>query len=327
MLTNLSIYRQTPTRCAIFVALLGLQGCGASSDSGATADSWCGPSAGRWKDVAVGYGRTCGIRDNGCVACWGSKPDIDDTAGVVPHESEMAPPRDLLVRLDLSTRGMGESHDPACGITEDGGAVCWAEAGWAIVGETAEGPYQDIAAAYEFTIALDEVGGLHAWGDARRFWPEWADAGLWSSIAVSEDNFCAGNRDGKVRCTSGDLNVALWKLAMSYNGEVCGLDARGAAQCYRFVLGEPTVSYLFEGRDFPETAYADLCLSSDRVCGLTLGGTIECWGDGGYPSVLDGVYKEIDCGHSYECGVTTDGDIRCIDGSGRTDLPGMTPPD
>ena len=67
------------------------------------------PSAGECVSVGAGGGRTCGLRTDGSVECWGKV---------------IVPPTGKFTSVDSGTT--------ACGVRNDGALECW---GWKIEGK------------------------------------------------------------------------------------------------------------------------------------------------------------------------------------------------
>ena len=106
------------------------------------------PSNERFVSIAAGRTRSCGLREDGTVVCWGSN-----------EEGQSSPPRNE--RFISITAG---AWDHYCGLREDGTAVCWGSNG---AGKSSPpgGAFVSIAAGEHTTCGLRPDGRAICWGD------------------------------------------------------------------------------------------------------------------------------------------------------------------
>ena len=147
------------------------------------------PPAGVFVDVSAGRFRTCGVRGDGSLACWGeavgeipegrfTRVDIVDY-GDAPYSSD-APAADgygCAVRVDGSPACWGddgvEPLEPpaedfvderaACALTAAGGAACWGDLAPQADGAVVEGDFVEVFAG-QAPCALGSEGNLVCWG-------------------------------------------------------------------------------------------------------------------------------------------------------------------
>ena len=70
---------------------------------------------GSFASVSAGYLHTCGVREDGFVACWGSNEDYERNYG-----GQATPPEGRFV--SVNTLGIR-----TCGVREDGSVTCWGD--------------------------------------------------------------------------------------------------------------------------------------------------------------------------------------------------------
>ena len=106
--------------------------------------------------MSAGYVHTCGVRDDGSVACWG----LDDNGESTPPEGEFAS-----VSAGCNTLG-GHS----CGVRDDGSVACW---GNDRDGESTppEGEFASVSAGGStlggYTCGVRDDGSVACWGNDR----------------------------------------------------------------------------------------------------------------------------------------------------------------
>jgi hypothetical protein len=269
-----------------------------------------------WVSVSAGGGRTCGIRADGSLWCWGS--------GRLGDGGEAASPTPRRV---LAAGGAGEPWNDwvnvvtdaeySCGIRADGSLWCWGSnsmyvplSHFYLVGRLGNGtcesrstpdkvlaarndpdgvPWDDwidvTPAAWGATRGLRKDGSMWRWGDV---WLEW-----WS------------------QCPEDQSADALWPVT-SFRGTTweqlsgdCGRRSDGSLWCWGSntsgILGNGTTtssSPLVLAADEPAggDAWYDWTLVSRRnstACGLRAGGSAWCWGRGTDGQRGDGTTEDV----------------------------------
>lgn len=286
----------------------GTTGSVVTGDTGAT---YIGPSyrPGPWKYVTAGYDRSCGLRLDGSLECWGEPEygqgyfdDIDYDLGVLPDVE--------FVRVDLGWGYTGGDYH-ACGIVEDGSIVCW---GRNESGETnaPTGSFRDVVTGTYASGALDAEGRLVTWG----WWGQaTSDETDYVDIAGGFKEICGSRAVGTVTCRdhSDTYSVDASYLAIDTNryDVLCGVDSNFNVGCVRAPgYGDGSVYYYEES---PMGAYVDVCMGHDHACALGQDGSIACWGENSQHQldVPDDRYVQLDCGFHHSCALTTTGVIRC----------------
>ena len=131
--------------------------------------------------VSSGGGHTCGLREDGTVACWGN-----DVRG------QASPPRDERFASVTS----GSYH--TCGLRDDDTAVCWGPEPYRVEfeswAETPDTRFAWIDAGNAFTCGQSLDGGeVVCWGG-------WWDSGQWRRNPSNSDRFIAFSAGGAHSC-------------------------------------------------------------------------------------------------------------------------------
>ena len=245
--------------------------------------------------VAASHGRTCAVRRDGGVACWGRN-------GARDHLSAAG-------LDDVVTVSIGESLDAevhACVLHADGTVSCW---GRGSAGQLGQGDFLPqylpvavlglsdavaLAAGAGHTCAVHSDGGVSCWGrgDLGQLGDGTTDSAVSprrvpgltdvATIAAGVDSTCAVHRDGSVSCWG-------WGAALeNYDRpqKVRGLD-----------------SVVSVGIGWP------------RTCAARTDGQVYCWEtvDGIGPSAVRGIADAVAVSASFEsaCALLGDGGVVC----------------
>jgi alpha-tubulin suppressor-like RCC1 family protein len=261
----------------------------------------------KYKSVAVGGYRTCGLTMTGGVRCWGARGADADP---VP------PASDLLTDVQTISNGWWYS----CAIRNNAGLRCW---GSNISGQLGDGTTTDIwttptldilsgvaavATGEEHTCVLSLAGGVRCWGynffnqlgdgtSTERHTPPSSDViGDIQAVATHLYYTCVLTKSGGVRC---------W-------GTFSGQYGNGA-------IATPPTTDFFSGAKAITTGIG-------HACALMTNGDVRCWGDNSIGQLGDGTttnnpgppttavlgnVKAVVAGRSHTCALMETGGVRC----------------
>lgn len=121
--------------------------------------------------IAAGPRRSCALKANGKVFCWGWGPLGDGT------RNDSALPVQVVGLADVTALAVGLFH--SCALKNDGTVMCWGRNGWGAVGDGSRYVRDQavpvaglsnavaIAAGFQFTCAAKAAGTVECWGSAR----------------------------------------------------------------------------------------------------------------------------------------------------------------
>ena len=253
--------------------------------------------------VSTGGAHTCGVRQDGAVACWG-----DDYAG------KATPPQGKFASVSA-----GPGH--TCGVREGGTVSCWGENNY---GESAPPPGQfvSVSAGAVYTCGIRLDGTVACWGDdyAGKATPP---QGKFASVSAGLLHTCGVRVDGTVVCWGFDEYGASTPPSGSFasvnsgGDHSCGLRLDGSVVCW----GRED-----HGRVSPPGGrFASVSTGQHHTCGVREGGSVACWGynRGGAAIPAQGQFLSVDSGGAHSCGVREDSSIACW---GLNDFGQATPP-
>jgi alpha-tubulin suppressor-like RCC1 family protein len=269
-----------------------------------------------WRSVSVAGEKTCAIRTDGSLWCWGFNVNLSDD---VPT-GEWIPTR-VGAGADWATVAVGRMH--ACGVRTGGTLWCWGRDAdgtdrRAAVRVGTSASWVSVSAAGGHTCAVDTRRALWCWGDNRsgqlgdatltdRPAPVRVGAGrAWAAVATGADHTCAVTTDGGTWC---------W-----------GDNSEG-------MLGDDTtvnaVAPVAVNTDLVTKA---VVAGAEHTCALTAGGGLWCWGENDSGQFGDGTttsspmstavlrvgtdedWAEVAAGTSHTCALRTDGTLWCWGG-------------
>ena len=260
-------------------------------------DSFMIPEGPRGDDtlISASRGRTCAVRVDGGVVCWGRYGLVDRFA--------LAGLTDVVA---ITTADNPQFNLHACALHADRTISCWGDG---LDGELGQGDTNNhylpvkvpriadavaVSAGGEHTCALHSDGGVSCWG--RNDWGKLGDGtnqkryspqrvpGLSDvvMIAAGPHNSCAVHRDGNLSC---------WGL----------LYAAADAGPKRFNA---------------PVAFTSVSIGSDRACAASVAGNVYCWRHGRSPAnatrfgnLTDVV--EVSVGNANTCVLHRDGGVSC----------------
>jgi len=245
-------------------------------------------------DLAVGGAHTCGLRTDGVVLCWGANAHGQLGIGTVGNGSAIPTPIQLPQRF--STVAAGENR--TCGRILDGTAFCWG-ATW--VGR------QDDTEVFRPQSQASRIQG-------RAFQTVAVGTNTTCGVAVDNHGFCweanptGAFGDGTTTGSSTPQPVggSLDLVSISVGAlQTCAIAATGLAYCWGANdLGQlgvpPALIGTRCGRVLVTCSKLPMRVSGwrlfsqitagqgDHVCGLTIGGSVYCWGAGSLGQRGDG---------------------------------------
>ena len=257
--------------------------------------------------LAAARGRTCAVRLDGTVACWGGEE------GFLEHLS--ASGLNNVVALSTGQDPISGLH--TCVVHTDGTVSCWGPGQEGQLGlrntETHYLPVAvpDIADAVAvavgsgFTCVAHRDGGVSCWGrnwygqlgeytpESSRNQPERVP-GLAEMVAISagQDHSCAIHRDGGLSCwgwaygdtpTRVNSPAAVTSVSMG-RAQTCITTDDGRVYCWEFAA--TTASQMSRIRNISDAV--EVSASDGTVCALHRDGGVSCWGENSVGQVGDG---------------------------------------
>ena len=263
--------------------------------------------------------RSCGLRTDLTIACWGGRARLSDSDGSGPHIRSSAIAQSD--RFQGQFKAVATSAADLCGVRADGSVVC---AGW----------YQP---AGEFkTLAGSSYSGLMCGLRADGTVACWGDGGVavqqlrkFQEISVGESSACGRRDDGVVHCWHGvesreylvGTDIAPWvEQSVSHTQGAqhwCGLSRSGSVLCWG--------SNVFAQTEAPGGQFQHIAAGYRHTCVLGEDGAAVCWGDNGagQTEAPAGRFKAVAGGGSHTCGLRDDASIVCWGRNrhGQTDVP------
>jgi alpha-tubulin suppressor-like RCC1 family protein len=273
-------------------------------------------------DLAAGPDRTCAIRDDGQVLCWGRRLLGGNGSNFALNPTPIA---------DLRARAVAVGGDHTCALGNDGGAVCWGDNRYGQGGRAdraeADRPrpvedtlrFEQLSAGAVHTCARTGGDDIWCWGFGGRgsigardlsssAAPLLLDRGRRAYIDFQAAGYhgCAVGEDRDVYCWGwnryGQLGVGVFvdlgspervsrpgPYVAVFTGEhhTCALEPDGAAWCW----GRGDAGQLGHGSATGSSTpvpvagglrFSRLALGLQHTCGLDMAGGTHCWGDNRY---------------------------------------------
>jgi alpha-tubulin suppressor-like RCC1 family protein/uncharacterized protein YjdB len=272
----------------------------------------------KYRQIAAGYDRSCGIAEDGRTYCWGawaSSPGADASPQLVPggiafqtisvgvdhacgltaagaaycwgsnHSYQLARPDStfrtttpVLVPGGLTFRTISAGYDQTCGVTTSNQAYCW---GWNGSGQ----------------LGIDDSDALHTHADAPFIV---AGGHSFATVSAGDQATCGVTTSHQAYCW-GDNGA----------GQL-GTNTEGSARAPAPVVGN--------------LAFSSISAASGYTCGLTTAGVAYCWGAnevGGLgtgsnastftPSLVAGghTFTSITAKFGHTCGIEADQKLYC----------------
>ncbi len=299
------------------------------------------------REVALGAGHSCSLREDGRVLCWGTNDKGQlgtgaSTANGNPH------PNPTLV--DDSILGVARQLAPGgehtCALRDDGRVLCW---GYNAAGQLGDATTAGTGTVTPVPLLLADT-----------------DLGIVEQLAADERHSCALRQGGRVLCwganekgqlgrgaTSSGTNPAPALVSDSVlgvarqvavgGGHTCGLRADGRVVCWGLndfgqlglsagsgqTTGTPTPTLLDNGT---LGVITQLALGARHTCALRADGRVLCWGNNAKgqlgtstlagtntptptPVLVDdgalGVVRRLALGLEHSCALRDDGRVLC----------------
>lgn len=245
------------------------------------------------KNIAAGGDRSCAIRSDGTLHCWG-------------REANTRPPDGRFTAVRAGT------HDwYPCGIREDRTVQCWGEGRRS---ESPAGEYVDIDVGKRDACGIGVDGSIHCWGNTllggSRNIPERKFVAISSGIAHK----CGIRDDGSMKCFGSyggvhRLDVPGPFIAISTGGRTtCAIRDSGAIECW----GENGSNQATP----PDGEFVAIDVGAAHSCGIKTDGSAACWGfSDNRIRVPEGQFTAISAGLGHSCGIKTNGTIECWGGN------------
>ena len=153
---------------------------------------------GRFRAVAAGVTMSCGIRVDATVACWGE--DAESGVSEVPMGRFTA-----ISSFDAGWSphgsGIASGKSTFCGVRVGGSVTCWGANHHALSG-VPDGRFVDVATGQAHACALKADGTAVCWGSDEHGQSRPPDGRL-SALSAGDSNTCGLRTDGTVSCWGG----------------------------------------------------------------------------------------------------------------------------
>ena len=267
--------------------------------------------------VSRGPSHTCGVREDGSVACWG-----DDRFGrATPPAGEFA------------SVSAGREH--TCGLRTDGTAECWGNlrptahslgggTRYFEIPQQPAGKFASVSARDDYACGMKTDASVECWGKTvvssqGNLYDVPPPEGRFASFSPGSGYYCGVRTDGSVECWGdyydGRASPPTGEFASVSAGtaHTCGVRTDGTVACW----GQ-------DDRDQaspPAGKFASVSAGREHTCGVRTDGTVACWGRPGFHEP-EGKYSSFSTGPiGGWCGVRTDGTVECAS------VDEVTPPD
>ena len=295
-------------------------------------------SPGTFSQIADGGDRTCGLRPDGSVDCWGENAgqlvppgtlgtlsmSLDYGCGVRPDltafctEQFAHPTPEDTEFLDIATGGPS-----VCGRRVDQKIECW---GSDPVAPPA-GSYSQISGAYDATFCgVVDNGHLQCWGPAGHEGELNPPPGKFIKVRVSSaTSACALDEDGHITCWGEDelFNIPAGAFAdiAVFRSFVCGIRADGEVVCNHDFGTKPLVG------QFVEIAAGGDAINRPITCAIDFDGHLACTGRYGFNQAFsgpEGIFRKVSLGNAHGCAIRHDRSIQCWGVGGPAEHPPET---
>ncbi len=219
--------------------------------------------------------RTCGIRADGSITCWGSEGSASAS-------------------LDATVKSFASGEDFGCALRHDGTISCWG-ANWFGQTDAPAGSFTSVSAGEYHACAIRADKTVACWGqnvDGRTNAPN----GAFDQVVAAAFHSCGLRTDGTVTCWGSNNIHALNAPTGTFTkivanrfavdgrgfdlGTTCGLRADGTVTCWGGTFEAGRIGSAASG--LPEassaTPLADFDLSPGYWCAVRTDGIVQCEG-------------------------------------------------
>ena len=318
-------------RRAIPILLTMLLAAGlAACDSTATRPMPPPPTpAGPAVDVDAGWWKSCSVRTDGRIVCWGLNANGSDAQGP----------------LDADFQSVSVGYEHACAIRNNGDLACWSDYNSRI--DPYKGSFVSVETGRFHSCALRDNGTVECWlTDEAAHYPNHivgqaappAESSPFQSVSAGSDHTCAVTHDGAALCW-GDNEFgqssppeSQFRSVSAGLRHTCGIQTDGSVTCWGGKNGYGTsVELKKDGGDDqsavqaspPAGTFQALSSGADYTCGIRADGSIACWGLlypswYGAPPITkvqmtppEGVFGSVSVGYHHACAVRKDSFVIC----------------
>jgi hypothetical protein len=240
--------------------------------------------------VSAGAYYTCGVRDDGTVACWGQASGAS------------TPPSDTFTQLSAS-------GNHTCGVKSDGSVACWGDDSR---GQSSPplGTFTQVSTGGWHTCGLKDDSTVACWGDASGASTPPSDT--FAQVSAGGPHNCGVKSDGTVACwgyngygeSTPPTGTSFTQVSAGLY-HTCGVRVDGPVDCWGYDgLGQSSP---------PPGTFTQVSGAFNHTCGLRTGGTVACWGDNYYGQSTPpaGTFTQVSAGGDHTCGVKGDGTVTC----------------
>ncbi len=253
-----------------------------------------------FKQVESGYSWTCGVRNDGQVACWGYN-----------RFGQATPPAGTFTQVSA-----GGYH--TCGLKTDGQIACWGANSNGQATPPA-GTFKQVSAGATHTCGLKTGpnGEVVCWG-SDYYGLTTPPAGPFTQISSGSGgaHTCGLRPNGEVACWGQREHMnGLSELPGRYKYigagiyHTCGVQTDGQLACWEY---SPKAGKIVTER--PQTDdFSQVVGGEYFACGLKTDGAVVCWASNGKGKATPpaGTFTQISAGGHHVCGLKTDGEVVC----------------
>lgn len=262
-------------------------------------------------DISAGSSQSCGVTLTNVAKCWGYNGSGQLGDGTTAHRNTATVINDSESYIKITVKGGNHT----CGLTLAGITKCWGHGGYGQLGILKIPQKLEPA-----TISSSETQMM---------------------ISAGQNHTCGIASGGIAKCWGGNNNNQLGNVVtFSYRSaptpvgdndiyttisagvyHTCGVTFVGIVKCWGDnsygQLGNGTMAGL---QDLPTAivdldTYTSVSAGTYYTCGLTIAGSVKCWGSSSVlpVAIVSGgdVYTAVSAGQSFGCGLTSTGIIKC----------------
>lgn len=266
------------------------------------------PPSGTFRAVSVGAsGHACAVTTGGAVDCWG------DTSNGKAADQPFGTPG---AGIGYTAVGAGAYH--SCALTTAGTVDCWGLNTEGQATDQTSQQYTALAVGFAHSCAIATSGIVDCWGrntSGQAVDQSWTngvlaiDAGVTHTCVVLDSGAvdCWGdNAQGRADDQPGPAYAGAG-IAMG-EGFGCALITGGRVDCFGDDLGTGRTA------DQAGGGFVSVDAGSFHACGVTLVGTVDCWGDNAEGQATDQTstaYASVSAGNGHTCALTAVGTVDC----------------